>query len=69
MTMDDSDLATCHEELRRALAQRHRKSTGPAPTGQCQFCGEDVTAGQRWCNADCRDDWERAQRADRMRPC
>lgn len=36
-----------------------RREAGPAPTGYCLWCGESVTQGMRWCDAECRDDWER----------
>jgi len=31
--------------------------------GHCLSCGPGVPLpdGQRWCNADCRDDWQRMQ--------
>jgi hypothetical protein len=29
-------------------------------TGFCLFCESPISElGRRWCNADCRDDWER----------
>lgn len=28
-------------------------------TGECLYCGEVVMPPRRWCNAYCRDDWER----------
>ena len=32
------------------------------PTGYCLFCGEKITElNRRWCDAKCRDDWERKQ--------
>ena len=42
------------------LARRH--PVGPAATGLCHWCGEPVPEGRRWCDADCRDDWQREQR-------
>lgn len=66
--MDDFDQASQFEELRRVIAQRTRRPDGPQATGICLFCGEPLPAGQRWCDADCRDDWERAQRARREAP-
>ncbi len=34
---------------------------GPAAKGYCLNCGPDVpiAAGLRWCDGDCRDDWQR----------
>jgi hypothetical protein len=32
------------------------------PTGVCLNCGELVSDGLRWCDPECRDDWEHRQR-------
>lgn len=67
--MDDSDKATEFETLRRAIALNTRKEEGPAPTGYCLNCGETIVPGHRWCDVDCRADWEARQRAKREAPC
>lgn len=40
-------------------------STAPEvrETGYClsALCGDEVPPGRRWCDAECRDDWERAK--------
>ena len=28
-------------------------------TGECLWCSEAVEAPKRWCDADCRNDWEK----------
>ena len=28
-------------------------------TGQCLYCDASVPEGHRWCDADCRDGWQR----------
>lgn len=66
--MDDLD----HVELREELAAparlaASRKPVGPAPTGKCLSCDEDVRAAERWCDSDCRHDWDRRQFANRQR--
>lgn len=66
--MDEFDKASEFEELRRKIALRTRKPAGPQATGCCLFCGEPLPPGQRWCNSDCRDDWEKIQRAQREAP-
>ena len=33
-----------------------------ASTGRCRFCEEKVTDSSRFCNADCRDDFERVKK-------
>lgn len=27
-------------------------------TGCCWYCGKPTDSKRRWCDADCRDDWE-----------
>lgn len=57
--MDDADFTAerMARELERLLAVR--KAAGPAPTGHCLNCGEPLRDPLRWCDPDCRDDWER----------
>ncbi|MDR1423478.1 MAG: hypothetical protein LBI92_02560 [Azoarcus sp.] len=31
----------------------------PAATGFCLNCAEPLLDGRRWCDAECRDNWER----------
>lgn len=65
--MDIFDRATEREEKDRALALANRRPTGPEATGLCLFCEEPLppaASGQpapRWCDCDCRQDWERTQ--------
>lgn len=35
--------------------------------GVCLWCGDEVRDSRRWCDADCRDEWERAHAADGRR--
>lgn len=35
----------------------------PGPTGLCLNCGEPTPAVQRWCDDECRDDWQARRRA------
>lgn len=61
--MDILDQAKAVEELHLNVALQNR---APAPaiaeTGFCLNCEAPVPAGHRWCDADCRDDWQRATR-------
>lgn len=59
--MDIYDRATEREEQDRDRAMQYRRPTGPVATGQCLACEHPLPAGQRWCDAECRDDWEAAQ--------
>lgn len=36
-------------------------------TGECHWCGDGVPEPHRFCGADCRDDYERMERAKRLR--
>jgi len=56
---DDIDRA--QNEADRALAEslRARKAVGPAPTGRCLHCDEIVGDEMRWCDAGCRDAWQK----------
>lgn len=35
-------------------------------TGQCLWCEEDVESPKRWCDADCRDLWEKDKRRKQL---
>ena len=53
------DRAAEVETLFRALDLSRRKPEGPAASGVCLCCGERIReAGRRWCDAECRDDWQ-----------
>lgn len=57
--MSFEDQASDYEFMDRELALKQRKPTGPVPCGQCYNCGEMLSGTQRWCDRECRDDWER----------
>lgn len=57
MTTDDD--AAMREEHFRELALRNKRPEGPAACGQCLNCGEPLEGLRRWCDEDCREDWER----------
>ncbi len=65
--MDLSDSATQQEELMRELALRRAANHAPdlPATGECHWCDASVPDGHRFCDCDCRDDFERAHRAER----
>lgn len=56
---DEADIAQAKSELELAAILASRLPEGPAPTGECLFCGEPVCPGRRWCGPECRDDWQR----------
>lgn len=66
---DICDLAQEHIELEAPLIlAASKKPDGPKPNGVCHNCGESICDGTLFCDTDCRDDWERTQRAIAQRP-
>ena len=47
-------------EMQARLASR-RPAPLP-PTGDCYNCGEILEGDRRWCDADCRDEYDRRAR-------
>jgi len=62
--MDDIDRAQEVEDRHRAAAISARR-TVLAPTGECHNCAASVPPGVNFCDADCRDDYDRYQNACR----
>ncbi|MDR3087856.1 MAG: hypothetical protein LBU45_07920 [Azoarcus sp.] len=58
---DIADIAQRKIEMIAAADLAKRKPRGPEPIGACHYCGEPLQPGRRWCDADCRDDWENEQ--------
>ena len=60
---DIIDRANDRAEQDLARARAARRMVGPDPVGYCLSCGPGVKLPhpQRWCDGDCRDDWQRAQ--------
>ncbi len=58
---DQFDQASEVEQLLRdaALKNAKNKPAGPVATGECLFCQEPVLSPNRWCDAYCRDDWQK----------
>lgn len=66
--MDDLDRLELREELSApARIAASRRPVGPVATGRCLNCDEIVSDHDRWCDANCRQDWEKQQFADRQR--
>lgn len=72
---DEADIGNELMLLQTELAIREnaqRSSEPPQGSTNCLFCGADLIPGRtgihaRWCDEDCRDDWEREQSAIRRR--
>jgi hypothetical protein len=56
-------------EIFRRSALSQRQPEGPAATGYCFNCEANLhNTKMRWCDAGCRDDWEKQRRAAAMAP-
>lgn len=55
--MDELDRADIYNQMNLEAALTLRKPEGPRATGYCLCCEEP--SEKRWCNADCRDEWEK----------
>lgn len=63
--MDDVDIAEKNQQLFLAVALRNHvkeRRESPKNSGFCLNCGEKITQKERWCDADCRDDWQKRQK-------
>lgn len=59
---DDIDRAADLEELQRTIALSARKMKAPEALGYCMNCYETLPPPDRWCDLDCRTDWEMIER-------
>lgn len=64
---DQFDIATELEELFREKALNVRKPAGPPATGACNNCDAVVGEGAQFCCVECREDYAKRERAERMR--
>lgn len=48
------------------LIQASKKPVGPQPNGFCNWCNSAVGEGQKFCDSDCRNDYEHDQRRRRI---
>lgn len=59
---DPSDRASHEEQASIHQAVEAVKLAAAAPKlaaiGECHNCGEPLSAGERFCDADCRDDYQ-----------
>lgn len=66
---DFADLASEREELDRDLALKAAHNHAPAlsATGYCHNCEAPLPEGLRFCDCDCRNDYDSRQRAARLK--
>ncbi len=58
---DNADICDVQNAAAFAAALLVRKPEGPKATGRCLSCEKKLAEGLRWCDAACRDDWQREQ--------
>lgn len=60
---DILDQADKHIEyvLREALSKSKMPEPSKVHTGYCWFCESPLEAPKRWCDAECRDNWQKEQ--------
>lgn len=65
---DDIDWANnmAQRERDAGLAAVRRAPPTLPPTGRCYNCDEGVPAGARFCDSDCRDDYEKMAKLRRQ---
>lgn len=56
---DEADQAQPHIERAVEIALKELKHDGPSPTGYCHNCDAPLAGELRFCDADCRDDWQK----------
>ena len=57
---DEIDLAQERDAKMLESQIAVRKPEGPKANGKCHTCAEPVPTTHRWCDATCRDDYERS---------
>lgn len=63
---DEADMAGDRMEWEEALRRRAVHKADAVFTGHCHYCHEPLQEPMRWCNGDCRSDWEYEQRQLRL---
>ena len=63
--MDDADKASLHEQMTitAAIKSVRQRSKPLPPVGYCYYCSEPLKGGERFCDTDCRDDYERQEKS------
>jgi hypothetical protein len=63
---DIADVTGDRAELEEPyLLAASKKPSGPIANGACHYCGERLPEPMRWCDAECRSEWEHLQRRGR----
>lgn len=64
---DIIDRASDREQIDRDRAIDAARSAQPSAraTGHCLWCNAELAQGNRWCDSECREDWELNQESRR----
>ena len=64
--MDAADQVVANQNLvdKVNTYKSKRLTTSFVATGFCLFCDEPVAPERRWCDAECRDDWQSENEED-----
>lgn len=58
--MDDADITSQRAEYDHLHnLEVSKKKNGPKATGRCLNCDAPLSDDHRWCDLNCRDDWEK----------
>ena len=64
---DIADITTARQELEEEILRQYKRvEGGPAPIGRCHNCDEPLEGDDRFCDADCRGDWQARQNMKRI---
>ena len=61
--MDDADRADREDIIKeQAISAIRRRNDALPGIGYCYYCGAELRGGNRFCDAECRDDYETEKR-------
>lgn len=58
---DEADIAQARMEHEENIRRARTCTFEIAESDTCMNCGEPTTGGRRWCDMDCRIDWEKRE--------
>lgn len=67
---NEADQASELEELFLTVSLANSRSKmvdSPVAKGVCLYCDERLAPPLRWCDKDCRDDWQRLENSSRQK--
>lgn len=57
---DEIDMAFEREAMQLSMNIAKRKPEAPAARGECFTCNATLPPDHRWCDAECRDEYEKS---------